>query len=51
MQVRDGIERIVNLMGNAGCEASGDGQFFACNQSGFGSLLIGYIAEDQNDAD
>ena len=49
-EVRDGVERVVNLVGYRGGETPGDGELFVGEQRGAGSPLHCDIAEDHDDA-
>ena len=49
-QVGDGVERIVDLVGDGGGEASGDGKLLVGEQGGAGPALHGDVAEDHDDA-
>ena len=48
-QVGDGVERIVDLVGDGGGEAAGDGQLFVGQQRVLGLALHGDVAEDHDD--
>ena len=49
-EVGDRVERIVNLVGDGGGEASGDGELLVGEQGGAGAALHGDVAEDHDDA-
>ena len=49
-QVGDGVERVVDLVGDGGGQASGDGELLICQQRVLGLAFHGDVAEDQDDA-
>ncbi len=50
VQVRDRIERVMDLMGNGGGQPSGDSELFTRDQCGFRAPRVGHIAKDEHDA-
>ena len=49
-EVGDGVERVVDLVGDGGGEAAGDGELLVGEQGGAGAALHGDVAEDHDDA-
>ena len=50
-EVGDGVERIVDLVGDGGGEAAGDGKFLIGEQGLLGFAGDGDIAKDEDEAD
>ena len=49
-EVGDGVEGVVDFVGDGGGEAAGDGEFFGGEQSVLGLAFAGDVAEDHDDA-
>ena len=49
-EIGKAFERIVDLMGDRGGEASGGGEFFGAHEGAFGHAAFGDVAEDEDDA-
>ncbi len=49
-EVGDGVEGIVDLVGDGGGEASGDGEFFVGEESFLGAAFEGDVAEDEDES-